>query len=81
MVTAVQGQATVPATAAPDAPVRGSRGEKRSTPSVSLCQKRRGEPETDWGLPFVKELRRVRLFAAPRTVQPMGCSRPEYWSG
>ena len=26
-------------------------------------------------------LSHVQLFATPRTIQPMGFSRPEYWSG
>ena len=28
-----------------------------------------------------KSLSRVQLFVTPWTIQSMGCSRPEYWSG
>ena len=44
------------AVTAPGAPVRGSRGDKRSTPSGSLCQKRKGKSETDWEWSLMKEL-------------------------
>ena len=33
------------------------------------------------GLVKWKSLSHVRLFATPRTIQSMGFSRPEYWSG
>ena len=52
---AVQGQATVEVSTAPDIHVGGSRGEKQATPCVKGEGNSKGKSETDWELSSMKE--------------------------